>query len=335
MIAGKNILADGRWRGAHGIGRFATEVLDRLDGVQEIRQGLRKLHPLDPLWLSQQIRKQKPDLYFSPGFNPPLFGHTPLVFTLHDLIHLQEPSESSPGKKFYYNRVVRPAARRARRVVTGSEHARAEVLEWAELPEERVTAVQHGVSPAFFPDGDLFEPGYPYVLYVGNSKPHKNVEGLIRALAQARQQIDVDLVLVGTEESLTQTWAQQHGVGDHLHTMMILTDEQLASVYRNALALVLPSRNEGFGLPVIEAMACGTPVVASNRSAIPEAAGEAAVLIDPMDSEALAAALVEVCESSSLRVSLRAKGLARVQGWTWERTAQQVQRILEESLLAS
>lgn len=335
MIAGKKILADGRWRGAHGIGRFATEVLDRLDGVQELRGGLRKLHPLDPLWLSEQIRKQKPQLFFSPGFNAPLYGTTPLVFTLHDLIHLREPAEGSLGKNLYYNMVVRPAARRAQRVVTGSEHARGEILEWSGLSEERVTAVQHGVSPAFFPDGDLFEPGYEYVLYVGNSKPHKNVDGLIRGLAQARQTVDVELVLVGTEERLTQAWAQQQGIAEQVHTMMILTDEQLASVYRNARALVLPSRNEGFGLPVIEAMACGTPVVASNRSAVPEAAGDAAILVDPMDAEALAAALVEVCESTPLRENLRAKGLARVQGCTWERTGQQVARILEESLLVS
>jgi glycosyltransferase involved in cell wall biosynthesis len=236
------------------------------------------------------------------------------------------------GKSLYYNAVVRPAARRARRVVTGSAHARAEILEWSGLPEDRVTAVQHGVSPAFFPDGDLFEPGYAYLLYVGNSKPHKNVDGLIRGLAAARQAIDVDLVLVGTEERLTQAWAQQHGVAQHVHTMMILTDEQLASVYRSAQALVLPSRNEGFGLPVIEAMACGAPVIASNRSAVPEAAGNAAILVDATDSAALAGAIREVCESTALRADLRMRGLARVQGCTWERTAEQVERILEESL---
>jgi len=326
------ILADGRWRGTHGIGRFATEVLDRLQGIEELRGGLRKLHPLDPLWVSWQIRQRRPRAYFSPGFNAPLVTPVPLVFTVHDLIHLHESSEASPAKRAYYRLVVRRAARKAARVLTGSQMTREEILAWADLPAERVTAFDHGVSPAFTPDGDVFEPGYPYLLYVGNSKPHKNVDGLLRGLERARSAVDIELVLVGVEERVVQTWASTLGIQENIHTLMILTDEQLASVYRGAMALVQPSRHEGFGLPILEAMACGTPVVASQRSAVPEAAGGAARLVDAEDADALSAALVDVCTSTARREDLRSRGLQRVVGCTWERTAQQVQRVLDESV---
>jgi glycosyltransferase involved in cell wall biosynthesis len=327
-----SILADGRWRGPHGIGRFATEVLDRLDRVEEIRAGLRKLHPFDPWWVTRQIRARRPGVYFSPGFNPPWRPPVPFVFCVHDLIHLHEKDESSPLKTLYYRTVVRPAVHRAARVLTGSRTTRDDILQWSGASEERVTVVHHGVSPAFTPHGEHFAPGYPYLLYVGNSKPHKNVDGLLRGLAAARRHVDVRLVLVGVDERQTQSWARDLGLVDHLQVLSGLSDETLAEVTRGAQALVLPSRHEGFGLPILEAMACGTPVVASRRSAIPEAAGGAGLLVDCDDPEALAASITEVCTSSDTREDLRRRGLQRVVGCTWEATARQVQQVLEESV---
>jgi glycosyltransferase involved in cell wall biosynthesis len=147
----------------------------------------------------------------------------------------------------------------------------------------------------------------------------------------ARRRLDVDLVLVGTAERGTRPWLQRLGLNERVHQMSGLTDDRLAQVMRGAEALVLPSRHEGFGLPILEAMACGTPVVASRRSAVPEAAGGAALLVDCEDAEALAAALVDVCESSDTRADLRQRGLQRVVGCTWEATARQVQQVLDES----
>ena len=137
------ILADGRWCGAHGIGRFPTEVLARLPGVQPLLGGESMfLSPLDPLWISKKIRKERPRAYFTPGFNPPLFSPVPFVLTLHDLIHLKVPEEGSLLKRLYYERIVKPALFKAFRVLTVSEWSKQEILAWSGLSGERVGAVR-------------------------------------------------------------------------------------------------------------------------------------------------------------------------------------------------
>ena len=325
------MLADYRWCGPHGIGRFAAEVLRRLPALGAVPAPWKLLHPLEPARLSWVLWRLRPQVYFSPGFNPPLCSPVPFVFTLHDLIHMRFPAASSPTKQAYYRLVVRPAVQRASRVLTVSRHTKQDILAWTGVPDERVVVVGNGVGAAFCPEGRRHAPGYPYLLYASNRKPHKNLPRLLQGLARSGLQRDVRLVLTGAPEA----GLSQQITALKLHDRVVyagqLSDADLVAYYRGALALVCPSLYEGFGLPPLEAMACGTPVVSSNLSALPEVVGDAAVLVDPYNVEAIAWGMQRVVEDSALRQALYHKGLARAKQFTWEQTAARVSQVLQEA----
>jgi len=293
---------DPRWSGPHGIGRFSDEVIARLPDAQPLRAGVRKLSLLDPLATTLAVMGLRAGVYFTPGFNPPLRCPVPFVFCMHDLIHLRFAGESSALRRAYYGLVVGPAAQRAARVLTVSEYSRREILEWTGLNSERVEVVGNGVSEVFRPEGPRHEPGYPYFLHVGRRGSHKNVDRLVAAHAASRCGRDVRLLF--TED---------------------LDDAQLAAHYRGAVALVFPSLYEGFGIPVVEAMACGTPVLTSNVTALPETVGEGnALIVDPLSVDAIAAGLERLAEDAALRAQLRERGLLRAAAFTWSRVAEKV-----------
>jgi glycosyltransferase involved in cell wall biosynthesis len=293
---------DPRWSGPHGIGRFADEVVSRLPQATPLRLGVPKLSLLDPLATTRAALRLREGVYFTPGFNPPLRSSVPFVFCIHDLIHLRFAGESTPLRRAYYGLVVRPAVQRAHRVLTLSRHSRDTILEWTGLPEDRVEIVGCGVSAAFRPEGPRHEPGYPYFLHVGRRAAHKNVERLAAAHAASRCGREVRLLFTGD-----------------------LTEAQLAAHYRGAVALAFPSLYEGFGLPIAEAMACGTPVLTSSATAIPETTGEGnALVVDPLSVEAIAAGLDRLAEDAALRADLRQRGLARAAAFSWDRVAGKV-----------
>ena len=282
------LLVDGRWVGSYGIARFSAEVLRRLPwGYRRLTLG-RPATLLDPVIAAAALAALRPDVYFTPGFCPPL-GPTrvPYVVTIHDLIHLDESAEASVAKSAFYAGIVRPGVRRAARVVTVSEHSRARIVEWAGIEADRVIVAPNGVSSAFTPGGERFDPGHDYLLYVGNSKPHKNLRTLLAALSALGADAP-PLYLAGVDAAVVQREAADRGVGHLVHCVGALPDAELARMYRGALALVFPSRFEGFGLPVLEAMACGTPVVASAIPPVREIAGAAAEYVDPNDPSSVA-----------------------------------------------
>jgi glycosyltransferase involved in cell wall biosynthesis len=325
------ILVDQRWIGPHGIGRFAGEVLARLPGIAPVPERWPLLHPLDPLVLAWLLRRVRPRVYFSPGFNPPLWSSVPVVFTIHDLIHICCPETVDLAKQAYYRLLVRPAARRAHRVLTVSTYTQQAIVAWAGLPAEQVVVVGNGVGPAFRSVGQRHAPGYPYVLYVGNRKPHKNLARLFQGFAHSGLSPDLRLVLTGVPTAETDTHLATLRLTERVVYAGQLTDAELAAYYRGALVLVLPSLFEGFGLSALEAMACGTPVLTSQAAALPEVVEDAAVLIDPYDVEAIAWGLQRVVEDSALRQELSHKGLARAKQFTWEQTAARVWQVLQEA----
>jgi glycosyltransferase involved in cell wall biosynthesis len=330
------ILADYRWRiGLHGISRFASEVLDRLPEVNPVPAFGKLLHPLDPIFLSCLLWRLHPQVYFSPGFNPPLWSPTPVVFTIHDLIHICFPSETSLTKQLYYRHVVRPAAHRAYRVLTVSTYIKHAILDWTGLPDERVVAVGNGVGAVFCPDGVRHVPGYPYIFYAGNRKPHKNLAHLLLGFARSGISRDVRLILTGAPDATISQQLMALKLQNRVIYAGELTDLELAAYYRGAMALVYPSFYEGFGLPPLEAMACGIPVVTSNRTALPEVAGDAALLIDPYDVETIAWGIQCVVQDGTLRQALCQKGLERAQQFTWEQTATHVWQVLQAAATQS
>lgn len=325
------MLADHRWCGPHGIGRFAGEVLRRLPALYPVPAPWPLLHPLEPVRLAWVLERLRPRVYLSPGFNPPLWSPVPCVFTLHDLIHLQCPAESSLTKLAYYRLVVRPAMRWAARVLTVSRYVKQELLAWAGVPDERVVVVGNGVGPPFGPVGPRHAPGYPYLFYAGNRKPHKNLPCLLQGYARSGLRGDVRLVLTGPPDAETHRQTAALGVTAWVVYAGQLPDTALAAYYRGAVALVCPALYEGFGLAPLEAMACGTPVLTSNVTALPEVVGEAALQVDPYDVEAIAWGMQRLVQDSPLRQALVRQGLERARLFTWEQTATRVWQVVQEA----
>ncbi len=324
------LLADARWIGPHGIGRFAAEVLRRLPVHQQLENGPRPLSPLDPLWTEWQILHRRPRLYFSPGFNPPALCAAPLVFTIHDLLQIRIPEVSTLAKRAYYAAIVRPACRRAVCVRVVSEDSRAQVLEWTALPDHRVVNVGNGVGPPFGPAGERYQPGYRYILYAGNFRRHKNLDRLFAAFRDLRSP-ELRLLLTGDPDTAILRGVEQHGVAGRTEFAGRVSDAVLARLYRGAELVVQPSLGEGFGLTALEAMACGVPVVASRASALPEVVGCAAELVDPLDPADIRRGIERVLADRELRASMARAGVERAKSFNWDAVASRVRGVLEDA----
>lgn len=324
------IYFDTRWNGQHGIGRFASELQSRLPGVVPLRIIGPKLSAIDPLAITLALAGRKDGCFLSPGFNPPLASPIPFAFTIHDLVHLRVPQESSALRRLYYASVVRPAARRAWRVLTVSEYSRDDIVAWSGLPAEAVRVVGNGVSPVFVPGAGGREAREPYFLHVGRRAGHKNVVGLLRAFAISKSGRRLRLVFTGTPDAQTQAVAAQFGVLERVRFAGPVDDAALLRLYQRSTGLVFPSLYEGFGLPIVEAMATGTPVITSSVTSMPEVAGAGnALLVDPRDPEALAAAMDRVAFDAQLWEELANRGKARAAAFSWPAVAQRVAQALE------
>lgn len=325
------VLYDARWIGNHGIGRFADELLKRLPGLNPFRDRRPPWHPLDPFLLSAALWRARPSLFFSPGYNAPALSAGPFVFALHDLNHLRVSANSNVAKRAYYRHIIRPACRRAAFVLTVSEYSRREITAWAKVRETKVINVGNGVSFPFVSIGRKHDPGYPYLLYVGSRKPHKNLPRLLKAFAVSGVHKDVRLVLSGAPDQSVLAEMGRLGLNGEIVFAGPPSESStnLAELYRGALGFVFPSLYEGFGLPPLEAMACGVPVLASNACAIPEVLGDAGLLVNPTDTEAIADGIRRLVRDSTLRHELRHRGLIRARQFSWDETARRTWDVLE------
>lgn len=270
-------------------------------------------------------------------FVPPLRCPTPLMMTLHGSDMFVHPEFFQAGVRWRLNALLALGFRRARLIVCVSQHVRDMVQQRFQVPDERLAVVYHGIDSAFRPvAGDearaVVRERYgitrPYVLYVGKIVASKNVPRLVEAFAGFRRAsgIDVQLVLAGKSYPglnpiADSVWrsSEEHGVlriGQVPH-------QDLPSLYSGALAFAFPSLWEGFGLPVVEAMACGVPVITSNNSCLPEVTGGAALLVNPHSVAELEAALKRACFDEPLRAELVEKGLRRSREFSWLKAAQQ------------
>jgi alpha-1,3-rhamnosyl/mannosyltransferase len=280
----------------------------------------------------------------------PYLPGMPALLTVYDLIPVRYPAYSSPRARFFSRWMTRLALRTARHVIAISDFTRRDFMAEFGLQPDQITAIPLAADPAFQPQPpeaiaalrvrcDLPE---RFVLYLGSNKPHKNLTRLVEAwqIANSKWQIaDSRLVIAGAWDGRcpearelanssgvkTSTENGQHPVSSNQLPVWLgpVLEADLPALYSAATAFVFPSLYEGFGLPVLEAMACGTPVVCSNTSSLPEVAGDpsAALLVDPLDTEALAEALRLVLTNNNLRAELRRRGLARAARFTWQQTA--------------
>jgi glycosyltransferase involved in cell wall biosynthesis len=322
------IYADQRWIGDHGIGRFARHVLADLD-YRPIRLAGHPAAPLDAWRLSRSLSSlTSNELFFSPGYNSPLFCSAPFVFTIHDLSHVYCPENSNPLIRLYYATVLKRACHRARNILTVSEFTRGQIVEWARVKQEKVVNVSCGVDPTYSSEGDSYRLPFPYLLCVSNRKKHKNEFRVVEAFAKSGVAGEMRLVFTGNTTEEIAGWIERHAVTPQVHFVGSIPETHLPALYRGAKALIFPSLYEGFGLPLLEAMACGTPVVTSNLTAMPEVAGGAALLVDPTSVDQIKDAIRKIAADSSLRQQLREKGLERASHFSWQKTAERVRGIL-------
>jgi len=279
------------------------------------------------------VRQSGADLFHGTLNVAPLLCPVPTVITIHDLAFIRFPRTFRAHNRTYLDLATRTSARRAARILTVSEHTRREVIGLLGVPPERVV-VTYDAARAHFqpPDPAALEAfrvrrGLPehYLLYVGTLEPRKNLTTLLDAYSQVARVSQVPLLVGGGKGWLYRPVFERLealGLRDRVHFVGYLEEEELPLWYAAATVFVFPSLYEGFGMPPLEAMACGTPVVTSDRSSLPEVVGEAGVMVSPTDADALAAALLQVLRDADLRADLRERGLRQARQFSWRTTAE-------------
>lgn len=287
------------------------------------------------------LKKANLDIFHSPHFIWPIFTPCSSVVTIHDLTPLKfQEIMPSCFNRIVYGYMNHLATGKAERIVTVSSSTGADLTNLLRVPESKIRIIYEAADERFKPvkDGTLLSQVKKkygiegkFLLNVGNPKAHKNWGRLIEAFAKLES--DLKLVLVGTKGNVPRELSEQVKRLNLSKTVIFpqfIPDEDMPFFYSAAEAFVFPSLYEGFGLPVLEAMACGTPVICSNISSLPEVVGDAAIKVDPMDVDDISRAMRLIIDDSSLRDKLVKKGLARVKEFSWEKTASKTLEVYRE-----
>ena len=293
------------------------------------------------------LRREGVDLFHAPHYVLPPLTPCKSVVTIHDCIHLRFPQYLPNRLGYAYARAsLWTAAHRSDRVLTVSDASKRDILRYFRIPPSKIDVIYNAIDERFGETPaeeevarvrERYQLNDPFVLYAGNIKPHKNLERLIEAFHTLRRGgfDEVKLLIIGDEISkyaALRRAVHKYKLHKHVRFFGFVPDRTLAALYRLAAVFVFPSLYEGFGLPPLEAMASGTPVITSNVSSLPEVVGDAAILIDPYEPDAIAEAMRRVLTEPALRDALRAKGLARVKEFSWERSIARVREIYSEVL---
>ncbi|MCA1971277.1 MAG: glycosyltransferase family 4 protein [Caenispirillum sp.] len=318
-------------------------------GLPEGTGTFRRLWPHQPLLriplsFPLALWRDKIDLAHFQYVAPPLCP-CPTVVTVHDISYEFFPEYFPRLQRERMRMLIPLSARRAAHVLTISEFSRATMVERYGIAAERISVTYLGVAESFRrlaadqarEQCRRFGLDRPFVLGVGNLQPRKNLERLMRAFARLprRTREDFDLVLVGQpgwQAERIQAEAERLGIAERVRFTGYVADEELVALYNLATVFAYPSLYEGFGLPVLEAMACAAPVLTSSVSSLPEVAGTAALLVDPRDEEAISAGLLKLLTDDALRESLRTAGIARAARFSWQATAQHTAEVFEKVL---
>ena len=310
------------------------------------------VEPARPYSFGEQIRiprtllREHIDLFHAPHYVLPPAIHCRSVVTIHDCIHLMFP-QYLPGRLAYVYAKLQlwTAAHRSDRILTVSEASKLDILRRFRVPADKITVVYNAIDERLTvqpTDEDVervrarYQLKDPFALYVGNIKPHKNLERLIEAFHALRQESAFEalkLVIIGDEISKYQGLRRavhSHKLHKHVRFLGFVPLETLSVLYRLASVFVFPSLYEGFGLPPLEAMYFGTPVVTSNVSSLPEVVGDAAVLVDPYSSASIADGMRRALTDDDLRAWLRTRGMARAREYSWEQSVKSIREVYRE-----
>ncbi len=339
-----------------GIGRYVMEILrfasqdgwhcvvyvDRSTNLGVTLPGV-TLRALEGRWtqwwdqvtLPRQLAHDQVSAFLSPYYKGPLLAPCPVVLTIHDLFFINYPGRRRLLYDAFMTGLARLYASRAAAIVTDSVYSQRTILKRLGVDAAKVSVIPIALGKEFKPTPlpDEVRGRYgidrPYILYVGNFKPHKNLPRLLQAYAKLPDPLrrGHKLVLAGGDpihEPELRHLARTLGVGDSVLFPGVIAGSDLPALYSGSALFILPSLEEGFGLPAVEAMACGAPVVASNRAAIPEVVESAAILFDPEDPASITDAMVQVLFTSKVQETLRRRGLARAREFSPQRTSEPV-----------
>jgi glycosyltransferase involved in cell wall biosynthesis len=300
-------------------------------------------HRLERWTLSAEVARHRLDVLHSPDFIPPAFGARRRVVTVHDLNFLYYPHYLTDESRRYYNGQIKRAVREADAISADSEHTRQDLIDQLNVPPHKVTTIHLAPNPLYAEpvsadavSATLAAHQLPrgYILFVGTLEPRKNIPTLLHAYRRLRHEagVDVPLVLVGRTGWLADdifATIDALNLRDCVRHLSGIYDTALAHLYHGAALLALPSHYEGFGLPPLEAMHCGCPVIASNRGSLPEVVGDGGLLLDADDVAAWADAMNRVLHDAALRERLIASGHAQARTFSWRRCAEQTLKLYE------
>ena len=329
-----------------GLQRYLRELLSRFPATfrtlaPQRPLGMLKSHAWEQTVLPRQ--KEKHEILFSPCNTGPVFLSKQVV-TIHDVVPIDRPEWFSKGKAALYRFVTPRLVRRAARLITISEYSKQRLIECLGADEQRISVIPNGVDARFArqTNMDVLQmrsrlnlPAGRYVLSIGTLEPRKNLPRLLLAWSKIVGQVpdDVCLVLAGKHDAtaLLAQCPSLSALPARVFMMGHVPDELLPTLYAGALAFVFPSLYEGFGLPPLEAMACGVPVLAGHVTSLPEVIGDAGLLVDPYRTEKIADGLLALIENDALRNKLVIKGLERARQFSWEETARNTWTVLQEA----
>jgi glycosyltransferase involved in cell wall biosynthesis len=291
------------------------------------------------------LRRERPDVFHAPHYVLPPAVRCRSVVTIHDCIHLMFPQYLPSKAAYAYARASMWAAvKRSDCILTVSEASKRDILHFFNVAPEKIVVVYNAIDDHFWltpPDDEVarvrerYQLDHQFVLYVGNIKPHKNLVRLIEAFDELRRTglEDLKLLIIGDEISkLPALRRAVHGHKLHKHVRFLgyVSDDTLRVLYRLAAVFVFPSLYEGFGLPALEAMASGTPVVASNQSSLPEVTGDAAILVDPYDVASIVDGMRRVLTDPAVASELRQRGRERARQFSWAQSVEKTRQVYEE-----
>lgn len=358
-IAATEITIDARWLRLGGMGTYTYNLISRFrqhGGNCRLRliakrEDIKQVEPFcssvttseaSMYTLREQFeipwKAQGGGIFHALHYNAPLLYRGPLVVSILDVIHITEPTYSKSLRAWGYARpMLKLVAERAKHIVTISEYSKSQIVQLLRIPSSKISVIYCGVSNRFYPgdresaraaiEARFGVPG-PWILYVGNLKPHKNVSTLFEAvgLLRRRHAIPHKLLVVGNDRRWGEFRKEEckiAGISDITYFVEHVSEDLLRALYAAADLFVMPSTLEGFGLPVLEAMACGTPVVCSRAASLPEVGGDAVLYFDPRSSMELANAMERVASSPDLRETLGRKGLERAKLFDWDNSVRE------------
>jgi len=322
-----------------GIDKYSQEIAERL-GVKEIATP-RYMSTIEAFRLARLIRDE-PDVVHLPNQNFARFAflrRNPFIVTVHDVVRFYFHFDLEAIRERMWLKLDIMGAKRASHIIAVSQHTKNDLIKYMEIPESKITVIYNGIDRSIFkPYGvKLRLLDKPYVLYIGSERPRKNLGTLFEAFAKLKNEFpDLKLLKVGPvgrydkyrKDSVRKLTSL--GITRDVAFVDYVSEYDLVSYYCSAALLAYPSLYEGFGLPPLEAMACGCPVVTSNTSSLPEVVGEAGIMVEPYDIDGLAQAMRQVLSDSQLREEMVKKGLEQSKKFTWEKAAEQTREIYEK-----